>query len=148
MYEHMIHDYTMCENNCIFCEEYVCIECKCVCVWCTCVFAWRGKDKIVRIFQIIVLVINIVFLSNFQLDLLVWIRVKVGFFIFGMPRRCGWKRGTRRPRYGVATISRLLKIIGLFCKIHYRALFQKRHIILNLRDARRPFELDDAFVTL
>jgi len=26
--------------------------------------------------------------------------------------------------YGVATISRLLKIIGLFCRIYYRSLLQ------------------------
>jgi len=33
--------------------------------------------------------------------------------------------------YGVATISRLLKILGLFCRDHlfYRALLQKRPII-------------------
>jgi len=36
-------------------------------------------------------------------------------------------------RYGVATISRLLKIIGLFCRIAslYRALLQKRPMILR-----------------
>ena len=37
-----------------------------------------------------------------------------------------------RP-YGVATMSRLLKMIGLFCRISslYRALLQKRLIILR-----------------
>jgi len=36
-------------------------------------------------------------------------------------------------RYGVATISRLLKITGLFCRISplYRSLLQKRPIILR-----------------
>jgi len=36
-------------------------------------------------------------------------------------------------RYGVATISRLLKIIGLFCRISpfNRSLLQKRPIILR-----------------
>ena len=35
--------------------------------------------------------------------------------------------------YGVATISRLFKIIGLFCRIssRYRALLQKRPVILR-----------------
>ena len=37
--------------------------------------------------------------------------------------------------YGVATSSRLLKMIGLFCRISlfYRALLQKRPIILRRR---------------
>jgi len=47
------------------------------------------------------------------------------------------KHGVRRTlsglSYGVATISRLLKIIGLFCRISlfYWALLQKRPIILR-----------------
>jgi len=36
-------------------------------------------------------------------------------------------------RYGLATISRLLQIIGIFCRMSslYRALWQKRPIILR-----------------
>jgi len=44
---------------------------------------------------------------------------------------------TSRPgegeHYGVTTISRLLKIIGLFCRIYlfYRAVLQKRPVIIR-----------------
>ena len=38
------------------------------------------------------------------------------------------------PLYGVAMVRRLLKIIGLFCRISslYRPLLQKRPIILSI----------------
>jgi len=57
--------------------------------------------------------------------------------IFWSHIKCG------RP-YGVATISRLLKIIGLFCRIpfFYRALLQKRPVILrNLLIVATPYEV-------
>ena len=48
----------------------------------------------------------------------------------------GGRSGVGFATYGVATVSRINQIIGLFCRIasslFYRSLLQKRHIILSI----------------